>query len=1283
MPLGLTIDNDPKTKENRINDQRGFVDNDIPLLESFKILKDGKPPANFYLSPDDYRSFIDWLVNGPANPLPSVPLRIMCYYRSQIVSGMDDVGTTDGMRLKQENLLKSIDEMIRGGNDDTDPILMCATGGSAAPAPPESSSCCNEIKPELEAIKQSLEEIKKNKPESPAHDNSAELTDIKTLIEENKAPDYIKNFDEIKSLLQGKSGSQDVTALLEEFAAKHGDDPELQAKIKGLIPSGAVNLDEIKELIKSKSVCDLTELSGKIDEIGAKVDTLTNIVTNTLATEVGESLATGKTLLERLGEARGNISRLLTSKPGKPDQALEIKAAQIAEKAAQASEEADRALNELNAIKSDNKSSAEDVEAAVEVATTARNKSDRLIAEAQQLWELVNPSSNNSSSSTAVPTVAPETVIVPDSAQQASAQESSVQQGPVQPDAIPDSAQQGPVKPQSIPDSAQQPSAQQPSAQQPSAQQQPQPSAPQVGGRGSSKNQEPITVAKEKVRALSESVSNAKRIIREKRAKTANANSDAKTELITSLRAKLADAEKELVDLRAKLAAGGDHLTTATELEEKVIKLTGLLKQITGDEPDLEKGIHNHLAANADNSVLLKTLQAQVAGLPDLETLKEKLAASILKIDELDGVSLGGQELEELKKEVDAAAAIHVADQKEKTRLQDEIDRITALLTPMKQNHVDVSRSCNDKITELAEAERTVVELKDRIAALETGDAGIAGLKRELLQKNADLLTATESLRTVTVEKAAIADELARNLEALTQLRTQEGSTGAELEALKISMNGKKDELTALINERDRLQGELAEKTGPDATALRRQLADKNIKISSLEADNDVSQESLLEKTKNLESVSSRLAALQISMNGKKDELAALVNDRDRLQAELAEKTGPDADALRRQLADKNIKISTLEADYDVSQESLLQKTKNLESVSLRLAVSEADAEEHTRLEGLATAELGALRLRLEGLESRRQELEAEKSAIAGKNSSAVAKIEEQLADSEKKQEQLKTALAAAGSQQAASAASIASSGETIRILRDELSQQKQKAESANNEVSVLRMKLQELSSGQVEQLSDLKRKLEEALSFARNMKAQRNQKESESASWHRAHVNEIAKNQALTKEVETIFAEQKKAQAPLQQRIKAAEQEAESLRTQLGSEKRSTDVSDVQLREAEATIQQLRLEIQQLKLALRTYSPETRHTLPNQYEPTQATKKVKDAPSNTATRKAVPSYMQNTASRKAYYNATQPQLDAKGRVSHGSTYSARPAWKGGKKGALFIKSQKKIRPLD
>ena len=46
MPLGLTIDNDPKTKENRINDQRGFVDNDIPLLESFKILKD----TNLFIS---------------------------------------------------------------------------------------------------------------------------------------------------------------------------------------------------------------------------------------------------------------------------------------------------------------------------------------------------------------------------------------------------------------------------------------------------------------------------------------------------------------------------------------------------------------------------------------------------------------------------------------------------------------------------------------------------------------------------------------------------------------------------------------------------------------------------------------------------------------------------------------------------------------------------------------------------------------------------------------------------------------------------------------------------------------------------------------------------------------------------------------------------------------------------------------------------------------------------------------------------------------------------------
>ena len=154
-PLGLEIDKSSETINNRLSDPRGYVDSDIPLLESFKVLKDGKPPRDFKISPDDYRSFIDWLINGPAHPLPPVPLRVMCYYRMIIEKGMNDINTTDGMRLKQENLVKTIDEMIRGGDDNADPIMMCATGGAGQNTP--TGECCNEIKIDIELIKTNLE----------------------------------------------------------------------------------------------------------------------------------------------------------------------------------------------------------------------------------------------------------------------------------------------------------------------------------------------------------------------------------------------------------------------------------------------------------------------------------------------------------------------------------------------------------------------------------------------------------------------------------------------------------------------------------------------------------------------------------------------------------------------------------------------------------------------------------------------------------------------------------------------------------------------------------------------------------------------------------------------------------------------------------------------------------------------------------------------------------------------------------------------------------------------
>jgi len=146
--MGLSIENDPETLEQRASDPRGYANSDIPLLESFGILKDGKSPDALSLTPDDYRTFMNWLQNGPARPVPSgPPMRILCFYRESLKKSTEDFSTTDGHRLKQENLIKTIDEMLRDGDDNTDPMVMCASGGQP---PPATSDCCDKLSTRFE-----------------------------------------------------------------------------------------------------------------------------------------------------------------------------------------------------------------------------------------------------------------------------------------------------------------------------------------------------------------------------------------------------------------------------------------------------------------------------------------------------------------------------------------------------------------------------------------------------------------------------------------------------------------------------------------------------------------------------------------------------------------------------------------------------------------------------------------------------------------------------------------------------------------------------------------------------------------------------------------------------------------------------------------------------------------------------------------------------------------------------------------------------------------------------
>ena len=165
FPMGLAIKNDTESKNERRKNKRGYIDDDIPLLESFGLIKNGK--EDFKLRPEDYVVFFDWLSVGPVYPVPRVVLKILCHYRTKLQETIDDFATTDGHRMQSINIKKTIDEMIKAGDDRIIPSEMCTIGGEEDIQNSNSSDCCDELKKEIvnlkiqgDTIKQQLEDAR-------------------------------------------------------------------------------------------------------------------------------------------------------------------------------------------------------------------------------------------------------------------------------------------------------------------------------------------------------------------------------------------------------------------------------------------------------------------------------------------------------------------------------------------------------------------------------------------------------------------------------------------------------------------------------------------------------------------------------------------------------------------------------------------------------------------------------------------------------------------------------------------------------------------------------------------------------------------------------------------------------------------------------------------------------------------------------------------------------------------------------------------------------------------
>lgn len=265
MPMGYVIDKSEKAKFDRNKSETGYLTKDIPLLESFRILKDGKPVTGLPLDPEHYRKFIDWLANGPPQPVPPVALRILCHYRSVVEDAKDDINTTDGMRLKQDNLIKTIEELIKGGDDNKDADAMCLTGGSGTPDPgpePASDACCEELKPEIAEIKTTVATL----------GTKEELEEIKTTMG-TKA-----ELDEIKALLEALKTHPSTFDLKAELLKILNSAPAPNAPAANAAPDQAV-LDKLNEILTklgagSVITDKLAELEAALNTIGPQLNAL-------------------------------------------------------------------------------------------------------------------------------------------------------------------------------------------------------------------------------------------------------------------------------------------------------------------------------------------------------------------------------------------------------------------------------------------------------------------------------------------------------------------------------------------------------------------------------------------------------------------------------------------------------------------------------------------------------------------------------------------------------------------------------------------------------------------------------------------------------------------------------------------------------------------------------------------------------------------------------------------------------------------------------------------------
>ena len=130
--LGNTIANDPDTIKIRQASDLGYAPKDVEALIEFGILtRVNNTPVNnknLKLDPNQIRDFLNWIVSKRTPPYPPLVRKILCLKRARIVNSKGSIGTGNGLRTKETQMIAEIDTLLRDdGVTNPEDKMKCLT----------------------------------------------------------------------------------------------------------------------------------------------------------------------------------------------------------------------------------------------------------------------------------------------------------------------------------------------------------------------------------------------------------------------------------------------------------------------------------------------------------------------------------------------------------------------------------------------------------------------------------------------------------------------------------------------------------------------------------------------------------------------------------------------------------------------------------------------------------------------------------------------------------------------------------------------------------------------------------------------------------------------------------------------------------------------------------------------------------------------------------------------------------------------------------------------------